>query len=147
MYFSRLVTALTLFFLLMGAKAQVTSDKPIQISVQWDKPETTLRTSPTLQVVVMPPLEQGSPVHDASFAAVKELGADYVRYVPWFPYPRFAVAELEVAEGRQDLLGFLTHRPDDARLPESYGRPFVHPELQHHSCLVFQDREARRGPR
>jgi hypothetical protein len=26
---------------------------------------------------------------------VKELGADYVRYVPWLPYPRFAVAELE----------------------------------------------------
>jgi hypothetical protein len=25
----------------MGAKAQVTPDKPIQITVQWDKPETT----------------------------------------------------------------------------------------------------------
>jgi hypothetical protein len=95
MYFSRVVAALALFFLLMGAKAQVTPDKPIQITVQWDKPETTLRTSPTLQVVAMPPLERGSPVHDPSFAAVKELGADYVRYVPWFPYPRFAVAELE----------------------------------------------------
>ena len=27
--------------------------------------------------------------------AVKELGADYVRYVPWLPYPKLAVAELE----------------------------------------------------
>jgi hypothetical protein len=79
----------------MGAKAQVIPDKPIQITVQWDKPERTLRTSPTLQVVVMPPLERGSSIHDASFAAVKELGADYVRYVPWYPFPRFAVAELE----------------------------------------------------
>jgi hypothetical protein len=26
---------------------------------------------------------------------VKELGADYVRYVPWLPYPRLGVAELE----------------------------------------------------
>ena len=26
---------------------------------------------------------------------MKELGADYVRYVPWLPYPRLAVAELE----------------------------------------------------
>jgi hypothetical protein len=95
MYFSRRIVELTLLFLVMGAKAQVTPDKPIQITVQWDKPETTLRTSPTLQVVVMPPLERGSTIHDASFAAVKELGADYVRYVPWFPYPRFAVAELE----------------------------------------------------
>jgi hypothetical protein len=84
-----------LLFLVVGAKAQVTPDKPIQITVQWGKPETTLRTSPTLQVVVMPPLERGSHAHDTSFAAVKELGADYVRYVPWYPYPRFAVAELE----------------------------------------------------
>ena len=73
MYFSRLITALTLLFLVMSAKAQVTSDKPIQISVQWDEPEATLRTSPTLQVVVMSPLERGSPIHDTSFAAVKEL--------------------------------------------------------------------------
>jgi len=26
---------------------------------------------------------------------VKELGADYVRYVPWLPYPKLGVAELE----------------------------------------------------
>ena len=25
----------------------------------------------------------------------RDLGADYVRYVPWLPYPRLAVAELE----------------------------------------------------
>ena len=29
-----------------------------------------------------------------SFKALHELGADYVRYVPWLPYPRQAVAEL-----------------------------------------------------
>jgi hypothetical protein len=34
-------------------------------------------------------------MHDASFAAVKALGADYVRYVPWLPYPKLVVAELE----------------------------------------------------
>ena len=95
MRYSRCITALTLLVLAMGAKAQVTRDRSIQITVQWDQPEMTLRTTPTLQVVVMPPLERGSPVHDASFTAVKELGADYVRYVPWYPYPRFAVAELE----------------------------------------------------
>ncbi|KAA6462179.1 glycosyl hydrolase family 39 [Acidobacteria bacterium AB60] len=40
-------------------------------------------------------LNRGSPIHDGSFAALKSLGADYVRYVPWLPYPRIAVAELE----------------------------------------------------
>jgi hypothetical protein len=42
MYFSRRIAALTLLFLVMGAKAQLTPDKPIQITVQWDKPDTTL---------------------------------------------------------------------------------------------------------
>ncbi|HVX51857.1 MAG TPA: hypothetical protein VHB48_16970, partial [Chitinophagaceae bacterium] len=48
-----------------------------------------------LQVVVNPPLRRGSSIHDQSFQALKNLGADYVRYVPWLPYPRLAVAELQ----------------------------------------------------
>ncbi|MBS1814525.1 MAG: glycosyl hydrolase family 39 [Acidobacteria bacterium] len=38
---------------------------------------------------------RGSKMHDGTFKALKELGADYVRYVPWLPYPRQAVAELD----------------------------------------------------
>ena len=34
-------------------------------------------------------------IHESTFKALKELGADYVRYVPWFPYPKMAVAELK----------------------------------------------------
>jgi hypothetical protein len=99
MLFLRRNAALTLLLFAVRALAQSTPEKPVQITVQWDNPEAPLRTTPTLQVVVMPPLERGSPIHDASFAAVKELGADYVRYVPWFPYPRFAVAELAAPQG------------------------------------------------
>ena len=95
MHYFRRAAALTLFLFAVCTLAQSMPERPIKIAVDWDKPENTLRTSPTLQVVVMPPLKRGSPIHDASFAAVKELGADYVRYVPWFPYPRLAVAELE----------------------------------------------------
>jgi hypothetical protein len=94
MLFFRRKAALTVLLFAVRALAQATTEKPVQITVQWDKPEAPLRTTPTLQVVVMPPLERGSPIHDASFAAIKELGADYVRYVPWYPYPRLAVAEL-----------------------------------------------------
>jgi hypothetical protein len=45
--------------------------------------------------VVNPPLRPGQPLGAAAYQAVKDLGADYVRYVPWLPYPRMAVAELE----------------------------------------------------
>ncbi|HEY7210035.1 MAG TPA: glycosyl hydrolase family 39 [Bryobacteraceae bacterium] len=52
-------------------------------------------TLPTLQVVVNPPLRPGSPIHDRVYADLAKLGADYVRYVPWLPYPKLGVAELE----------------------------------------------------
>lgn len=55
----------------------------------------TSRSTPTLQVVVNPPLRRGSSIHDTAFAALHDLGASYVRFVPWLPYPRLAVAELE----------------------------------------------------
>jgi hypothetical protein len=68
---------------------------PGTVTIHWDKTIVTSRSTPTLQIVVNPMTEPGSPIHDATFQALKDLGADYVRYVPWLPYPRLAVAELE----------------------------------------------------
>lgn len=67
--------------------------KPIRIQVDWAKTQP-LQTIPTLQMVVNPTLRRGSPIHDAAFAALRELGAEDVRYAAWHPYPRLAVAEL-----------------------------------------------------
>jgi hypothetical protein len=66
-----------------------------QYVVHWDKVTGESKATPTLQVVVNPPLRRGTPVHDNAFRALHDLGADYVRYVPWLPYPRLGVAELE----------------------------------------------------
>src|ERR1700741_3779284 len=68
---------------------------PQKVDIDWDKTLTVSKSPPTLQVVTNPMLNPGSPIHDGSFAALKALGADYVRYVPWLPYPKIAVAELE----------------------------------------------------
>jgi glycosyl hydrolase family 39 (putative alpha-L-iduronidase) len=65
------------------------------VSVDWNKIISVSKTTPTLQVVENPMLRKNSPIHDASFQALKNLGADYVRYVPWFPYTKMAVAELK----------------------------------------------------
>ena len=82
--------------LVFGPTAQVqTVSKPNEVTVDWNKTILVSRSTPTLQVVVNPMLRAGAPIHDAAFQAVKQLGADYVRYVPWLPYPRLAVAELE----------------------------------------------------
>src|SRR5665213_1436756 len=69
--------------------------QPAEVTIHWDKTILISRSTPTLQVVVNPMLHRGSVMHDGAFSAVKQLGADYVRYVPWLPYPRLAVAELE----------------------------------------------------
>lgn len=68
-----------------------------EVKIDWSKTVTTSTSTPTLQVVVNPMLLRGSKIHDGAFRALHELGADYVRYVPWLPYPRQAVAELEPA--------------------------------------------------
>ena len=64
------------------------------VVIDWNKTIMVSKTTPTLQVVENPKLREPSPFHDSSFKALKELAADYVRYVPWFPYPKLAVAEL-----------------------------------------------------
>jgi len=88
--------------------AKAASDKAVQgkVEVNWDKVERVSRTTPTLQVVVNPPLRRGSTIHDPVFRALRDLGCDYVRYVPWLPYPKLAVAELEPPKGDQTSWDF-----------------------------------------
>lgn len=66
-----------------------------KVTIHWDETTVVSNTTPTLQVVVNPPLRPARPLGIAAYKAVKDLGADYVRYVPWLPYPKLAVAELE----------------------------------------------------
>jgi Glycosyl hydrolases family 39 len=83
----------------VAAEAQQSGD--VSIEVNWNKVIGVSRSTPTLQVVVNPRIAHGGDLNAASFAALKQLGGDYVRYVPWLPYPRQAVAELEPpAEGK-----------------------------------------------
>ncbi len=65
------------------------------LHIDWNTVVRKMNTTPTLQVVVNPLLRRGSPIHDRAFEELRRLGADDVRYVPWFPYPRLAIAELE----------------------------------------------------
>jgi hypothetical protein len=87
-----------LFLLSIPAIGQAQKDSLV---VDWGKTQLISKSVATLQVVVNPPLRRGSSIHDATFAALAALGCDYVRYVPWLPYPKLGVAELRPpAEGR-----------------------------------------------
>jgi hypothetical protein len=91
-HFNRL---LALGLACVAAAGTLPGQPSLKLTVQWDKTTVVSKSTPTLQVVVNPPLRHGETLSAASYQAVKELGADYVRYVPWLPYPRLGVAELE----------------------------------------------------
>ena len=120
-------------------------DKPITLKVNWDKVLTTSKTTPTLQVVVNPPLRRGNPIHDNAFRSLDDLKLDYVRYVPWLPYPKLGVAELEPPATAKHL-GILTDRSNDNRFPGGAEGTFRDAELQHHSSVDVQNRQACHYP-
>lgn len=69
--------------------------QPVTITPHWNNVVGVSEATPTLQVVVNPPLRRGSSIHNQAFQALHDLGANYVRFVPWLPYPKLAVAELK----------------------------------------------------
>lgn len=63
------------------------ADEPSKLTVNWQKVTGVSKTYPSLQVLVNPKLRRDSPIHKQAFEALKNLKADYVRFVPWYPYP------------------------------------------------------------
>jgi hypothetical protein len=109
-----------------AARAAAEAPRPAKVSVQWQEVERISRTTATLQVVVNPPLRRGSPIHDAAFRALRDLQADYVRFVPWLPYPRLAVAALEPPRDGRTSWDFSLIDPLVSDFYEaSAGRPVV----------------------
>lgn len=92
--FSGTLTAILCASMAAMAQGQASS-APESIRIDWSKVLRVSKSTPTLQVVTNPMLNPGSPIHDGAFSALQALGADYVRYVPWLPYPKVAVAELQ----------------------------------------------------
>ena len=84
-----------MFFGVIAVSVSLAQDQPATVAAHWDKVTGVSKTTATLQVVVNPPLRRGSAIHDNAFKSLQGIQADYVRYVPWLPYPKLAVAELE----------------------------------------------------
>lgn len=104
---SVLATGAWLLLAVLIASAQSTKEPTVSLQdINWSKKLRVSQSTPTLQVVTNPMLNQGSPIHDGALSALKSLGADYVRYVPWLPYPKIAVAELEPPRPNQTSWDF-----------------------------------------
>ena len=100
-----------------------------RITVEWNKVLRVSQTTPTLQVVVNPLLERGSPIHGRVFIALKNLRCNDVRYVPWLPYPRLAVAELQPPSDGKTFWNF--------SLIDPMTLDFLHATLGHSVILNF----------
>ena len=88
------IAAILLLASCLPASAQQTTSPP-RLSVDWSKTLRTSVSTPTLQVVVNPKLRPDEIVRKMAYASLRDLDPEYARYVPWFPYPRMAVAELQ----------------------------------------------------
>ena len=82
------------FMLFMMGLPVFGAENSAKVAIDWNKVTRISRTTPTFQVVVNPHLRRSSTIHDAAFRAVQNIGCDLVRYVPWLPYPKLAVPEL-----------------------------------------------------
>ncbi len=71
-------------------------------------------------------LRRGAPIHDAAMAALRGLGADYIRYAFWFPYPQLVVGELRPPTESQTFWDFQYMDPIvEDFLTASEGHPVV----------------------
>ncbi|KAH7350611.1 glycoside hydrolase superfamily [Rhexocercosporidium sp. MPI-PUGE-AT-0058] len=100
------IPAVFIGFLSSVSAAKLESQKPLQeyehasssglnVTINWDVPIITSKTTNTLQVVVNPLLLRNSSIHSTAQASLSTIAADYIRFVPWFPYPLLSVPEIE----------------------------------------------------
>lgn len=99
-----LVPAFSALLIAAAAKPLLSQSVP-SVTVNWSK-KTPNHTTATMQAVVNPMLRRGSPIHDAAFADLRQLDADYARYAFWFPYPKLSVAELRPPDKNQTFWDF-----------------------------------------
>src|SRR3569833_777523 len=81
--------------LLITAQAIAQHSPQPALHIDWNKTTHVSKTPSTLQLVENPMVRPSTPNHKQTNTAHKNQKADNVRYVPWFPYPKMAVAELK----------------------------------------------------
>jgi hypothetical protein len=91
---------------LIGSHASYARQKEHTLMISWNDVTAVSKTTPTLQLVENPMVRPGSLIHQQAFKALGELGADYVRYVLWFPYPKMAMAELKPPTDKETFWNF-----------------------------------------
>lgn len=67
----------------------------VKVSAEWGKKLAISRTEASMQVIPNAMARRGGPLNEVTLRGVKDLDAQYVRFLPWGPYPRLQIAALE----------------------------------------------------
>merc|ERR1719456_1418815 len=124
----------------------------VQVSIDFAAESVaTWKTTPTFQVVSNPLLDREfvvngtripNPIHDAAWKSVRDLGADHVRFQPWFPYPHKSVAELDApVPGKPtswNFTSFLPQMEDFMANTAALGHPVIW-NVGTIPCWMFHD--------
>lgn len=106
-------TALASLILVLSLASPARAQPTASVAVAWSSTVRQLKTVPAFQTVVNSLTTRVAPQHDAIFEAIARLNASYQRFVPWLPYPRLGVAELEPPSGA-NLCAFANGAADPA---------------------------------
>jgi hypothetical protein len=94
-HYARLLFLYLLVSLLVAVPIRSAEQSPVQVTVHWNTVIRVSRISPSLLYIATPNSKRGAPLHDPMLRAIRELGADYVRYSPCNDYPHLTIAELQ----------------------------------------------------
>lgn len=84
-----------LLLIVLASSSSFAATETAKVHVNWDRVIRVSKTYPSLLCVGNPNYLPNSPIHNQVFSALKNLHADYVSYLGWYPYPKLAVAELK----------------------------------------------------
>ena len=84
----------------------LSADAPVRVIPNWGKRTGVSKTVVSMEVCVEPPMRRSHRIHNQLFNALENLDADYLRFSPWYPYPKLAVAELKPPRSGKSFWNF-----------------------------------------
>ena len=68
-------------------QAVLAQDWQTQITIDWNKVVRVSQTTPTYQIVATKAQRSSSPIRQQIYDGMHGLGAEYVRFQAWYPWP------------------------------------------------------------
>jgi hypothetical protein len=126
LFISQKVKKLFIIVLLFLGCERLGFAQKYQLQINWHKIITVSNTTATMQVVNCPLLRRNSALHNILFKEIKALQANYVRYIPYFIYPKMAVPELDPPANKNTSWDFSIIDPIIVDyMKAANGHPFV----------------------